>query len=144
MMTSVLKYNFISYNGVGFLTESSGFYPGLEYLNYVILTRKTNHFMIRKARHFYQLNTFLRNSQTVFITSSSSGNLQFKENPLTPTVVYPITSNQLAVSESKSLDLKKTLSVMFSVQTNYVIGYYVAFYKIVVCLILSTLCKKTN
>ena len=123
MMTSVLKYNFISYNGVGFLTESSGFYPGLEYLNYVILTRKTNHFMIRKARHFYQLNTFLRNSQTVFITSSSSGNLQFKENPLTPTVVYPITTNQLAVSESKSLDFKKTLSVMFSVQTNYVIGY---------------------
>ena len=135
-MSSLFKYNFVSYNGIGFLTESSGFYPGLEYLNYVILTRKTNQFMIRKARHFYQLNTFLKNSQTVYVTSRLNNNNQFKENPLTPTIVYPVTNNKLVVNEGKSSDLKSTLSLIFHVQKNYIIGYYVALYKILIYLLL--------
>ena len=135
-MSSLFKYNFVSYNGIGFLTESSGFYPGLEYLNYVILTRKTNQFMIRKARHFYQLNTFLKNSQTVYVTSRLNNNNQFKENPLTPTIVYPVTNNKLVVNEGKSSDLKSTLSLIFHVQKKYIIGYYVALYKILIYLLL--------
>ena len=141
MMESSFKNNFISYNGVGFLTESSGFTPGLEFVNYVALTRRTNNFMIRKARHYYQLNTFLKNTQIIYVTSNDQTLKQFKENPLTPTVVYPVTNNKLAIGPSKTNNSLVTLLFLTNLQTDYLIGYCLAYYKIITYLIINLIFK---
>ena len=129
--------SFVTYNFLLLLTKSSGFYPGLENVNTLTLNNNLITFFFKTTTFQPFIWTFIKNSSTLYVTTSQKPVSFLKSTTILPPLLFPSANTTIVPLPASNTNV--TLSTINSLSLSLVMSKIVCLYNIFSLLTISRL-----
>lgn len=134
LVKSLYKHSFFLYNILFLLPNSSGFYTGFEFINYVTVTKKVINYCLQKNYKQWHIYQFLKHSSILYCTTNNDKFFSGKLSPFQTSLVYKVDGSLVRNPSIKSSIFESLIQHVELINNQLVLNISLEIYKILVLL----------
>ena len=135
LVRSLYKHSFFLYNVLFLLPNSSGFYTGFEFINYVTVTKKVVNYCLQKNYQQWHIYQFLKHSSILYCTTNDTKFFSGKSSPFQTSLVYKVDGSLVRNPSIKLSILSSLVTKLTHINNQLVLNMHLEVYKLLVLLL---------